>query len=225
MPDLFESPKSIQARDQRFNSDTSAQPPGHTPEPMVAKNANIPIMHTFSSSKLRPLNISFQMQEENETVLLLLHKSWIANLHWIVLTIIFIFIPVGLFFIRSSFLQLNFPLGTFVILALFYYLLVTTYFFVNFVTWYYNAAIITNKRIVDIDFHQLLFKDIAETKFELVQDVSYQEIGTFQNIFDYGHVLVQTAGTEETFEFYDLPHPAKVVELVESLIGGNEHEP
>jgi len=105
------------------------------------------------------------------------------------------------------------------ILSIGYFLWVITYAFINFVIWYYNAALITNKRIVDIDFHQLVYKDIAETKLALVQDVSYRQQSVIENFFDFGHVLIQTAGTIDNFEFSSLPKPDRIEEIVNELIG------
>lgn len=221
-------------RDQRFNDQQAPQPVSpprqegyvierpsivmpleQTPNVAHAKNK----LHLFSEFCEYPDSVSFHDQEPGEEVLLFLRKSQIANIHWIVTTILLLVLPLGLLLVPKSALPFLLPQGLLVVIWFFYYLVVVTYAFVNFVIWYYNAALITNKRIVDIDFHQLIYKDIAETKLGLVQDVSYRQQSVVESLFDFGHVLVQTAGTIDNFEFDSLPHPERVEEIVNSLVG------
>ena len=182
--------------------------------------------HLFSSFCENPSNVSFQTQEAGEKVLLFLRKTVVLNIVWTLATIVLALLPLLLYPLKDTFASVLPPLRFLYILVPMYYLAVVMYAFVNFITWYFNVALITDKRIVDIEFHQLVMKDIAETKLALVQDVSYRQIGVLENMFGFGHVLVQTAGTIENFEFDQLPQPARVVEVVEGLIGGKRfYEP
>lgn len=227
-------------RDARFNDELEAQPivaqqPVISPSPLPQlpkKNSlasleekfthihnKLKRTNLFSSFCENPANVTFQTQEQDEKVLLFLRKSKIMNLPWIFATIILVFIPPLLYPLRDSFFGFIPPASFLFVLLPLYYITVAMYAFVNFITWYYNVALITTKRVVDIDFHQLVMKDIAETKLTLVQDVSYRQVGVLENLFGFGHVLIQTAGQVENFEFYQLPQPARVVEVVETLIG------
>lgn len=216
-------------RDLRFANVTPAadvviQPSVNTPQAFpvasqLTRMQKLHRMHLFSGFSENPDNVTFQTQEPDERIILFLRKSQIINMPWIVFAIALLFIPPLLFLIRNVISLFLPPLPYLLITVPFYYLLVASYVFVNFVTWYYNAALVTNKRVLDIDFHQLVYKDIAETKLNLVQDVSYRQTGTLPNLFDFGHVLIQTAGTVDNFEFEALPKPERVVEVVESLIG------
>lgn len=77
----------------------------------------------------------------------------------------------------------------------------------------------TSERVVDIDFSQLVFESVAATKLTQVEDVSYHQVGVVRSIFDYGDVSVQTAGTATNFLFSGIPHPEKVVNIINDLIG------
>ena len=255
MPDLFTDQNQPTDRDRRFNEQeapaVAIPSPINTAEPIFSQEEQAQVadapqlsrkekiqakfhdmksamhqMDLFDAFCENPAHVSFQTQEPDEHVLLFLRKSQFANIPWMIAAIAFAIIPPLLFLFKDQFFSIVPPLSYLLILLPFYYLLAATYAFVNFITWYYNAALITNKRVVDIDFHQLLFKDVAETKLALVQDVSYQQVGVFQNVFGFGHILVQTAGTIDNFEFYAMPRPARIVEIVENLIGGKRfYEP
>lgn len=183
-------------------------------------------LHLFAAFCENPINVSFQTQEEDEHVLLFLRKSQWVNASWILTSFLLLFVPPVLYFFRNSFLEFIPDLKVVLVLIPFYYLLVALYAFSHFITWYYNAALITDKRVIDIDFHQIVLKDVSETKLALVQDVSYKQDGVLPNIFGYGFILIQTAGALENFEFYNMPQPARIVEVVEALIGGRRfYEP
>lgn len=166
--------------------------------------------------------ISFEEQEEGEKALLVLRRHFITNLHWIFIsTLLFIipliFVPFLSNFSPFDFLQL--PVRYVIIFTIFYYLIVFTYVFVNFISWYFNVAIITDKKVIDVDFSNLVYKNVAATKHSLLQDASYSQIGVLRSLFDYGDVMVQTAGSLDNFEFPAVPKPGRVVEIVEEQIG------
>lgn len=227
-------------RDQRFSQETIKTPEEETAPPakdtpllsinpvpkeklMTRMKNKFRKMNLFDSYCENPSNVTVQDQEPDEKVLLFLRKSQWLNSWWIFTTGLFLLFPLFLFLFRDFFAAYIPPLKIVLASLPFYYLLIAIYAFLHFITWYYNAAIITTKRIINIDFHQLVMKDVAETKITLVQDVSYNQEGVLPNMFGYGHVLIQTAGTLDNFEFYHLPQPARVVEVLEGLIGGNRY--
>ena len=221
MPDIFvaDTKKNIGTASKTLN-DAPLSIPGMSKQQGSGKT--IPtghnMVHLFSSLCKDPEDIVFQNQDENEKVLLFIRKDFITNTKWIVIGIFLILAP--LIFGSLHFIAL--PLRYNIIFLLFYYLLVTTYLYVNFITWYFNISLVTNIRVVDIEFSGLVYKDVASTKLSLVQDVSYSQIGVIRTFFDYGNILVQTAGTLDNFDFDSAPQPENVVHLIGDLIGRND---
>ncbi|MBI4991017.1 PH domain-containing protein [Candidatus Gottesmanbacteria bacterium] len=109
---------------------------------------------------------------------------------------------------------------TFFILG--WYLITFSYIFINFLLWYFTVSIVTNERIIDIDFINLLNKKFAETRINRIEDVTMRTGGFIRAFFDFGDVLVQTAAKEVQFEFLAVPHPEKVVRTVNELMGKTE---
>jgi hypothetical protein len=116
------------------------------------------------------------------------------------------------------------PLSLLQSIIILYYLFVLTNAFVNFLDWYYNITIITSKRVMDIALKDLVNKKVAATKIALIQDVDFKQIGTIPSLFNYGDVIMQTAGKEINFVAESVPNPQFVVQVVEDLIG-KEEEP
>ena len=192
------------------------------PDIFVKDNTLSSHAHIFSSFCQNPIGISFKDQEEDEKIILFLRRHFITNVPWIFITLILIIIPIAFTILNSklSIINLaNFPTSFVVLLTLFYYLIVFAYAFINFITWYFNISIVTQKRVIDIDFSNLVYKNVAATTLGLVQDASYTQIGVIRSVFDYGDVLVQTAGTLDNFDFTAVPHPEKVIKIIEDLIG------
>jgi hypothetical protein len=167
-----------------------------------------------------PEGIKFETQAADETIILFMRKHFITNLSWILLTVVLILLPPlilsGVF--GFSFVEiLNLSPQTTVAVILAWYLFVTGYAFEQFIVWYFNIYIVTNRRVVDIDFFHLLYKSISAADLEDLEDVTFRMGGIFQAIFNYGDIELQTAGTVTQFEFHAVPHPAQVQKTILEL--------
>lgn len=190
--------------------------------PLPQKPAILKHPHLLHSYLENPEGLTFEDQELGEKPLLILRRHFITNLHWILVSTLLFMVPILFIPFLSTlsvfdFLQL--PTRFLMIFAIFYYLVVFTYVFVNFITWYFNISLVTDKKVIDVDFSNLVYKNVAATKHSLLQDASYSQIGVLRSLFDYGDVLVQTAGSLENFNFKAVPKPERVVKIVEELIG------
>lgn len=204
--------------------DLFAQPAPTIDKPLVS----LPIenhIHTLASFCQNPVGIRFNSQGANEQILLLLRAHFITNLPWIVLTLFFALIPPVLTLI-SPLISSNTPFSTLppgyiTILLSLYYLVVFAYAFVNFLTWFYNVFLVTNERVVDIDFSNIVYHQVAATKIDLVEDVHYDQIGFIPSLFDFGTIFLSTASNEDIFEAINVPHPAQGVQIIGNIIGEN----
>lgn len=181
----------------------------------------------FSSFCINPIGVSFVQQEPDEKIILFLRRHFATNAPWIAITSILVVIPVFLLIFRIGFQMsdiFNIPIRYIVVFAIFYYLIVFSYAFVNFITWFYNVLLVTEKRIVDIDYSDIVIHNIAFTKLNLVQDVNYTQAGFIRSFFNYGDVFIQTAGTAEThFEGLSVPQPRRAAQIIVDLLGRRHH--
>lgn len=196
------------------------------PEKTILKKEKIHLVpedhiHALSSFCQNPVNMSFENQEADEKILLVLRRHFITNFVWILITVLLITLPL-LFSTFSSQISLFFfslPGNFLLIIFVFYYLLIFMFAFINFMTWFYNITFVTNKRIVDVDFSDIVHHDVAITKLSLVEDVRYTQTGFLRSLFNYGDVFVQTAGEKENFEALAVPKPSLAVQIIGDLIG------
>lgn len=70
-----------------------------------------------------------------------------------------------------------------------------------------SKLIITNKNLTQIIQHGLFVRQVSELSMADVEDVSAAKKGIFATIFDYGDLLVETAGETDNFRFSFCPKP------------------
>ncbi len=167
----------------------------------------------FYSYCLNPQS-KFDTQEDGEKIYLLLRSHPFTQIGWI-LSSIFLFI---LLFISNFFIQSFFNLGQIFIINLFFIIFILSYIWFNILNWYFNVGIITNKRVIDIDFYAVLYKEITNAQLGKIEDITVRSGGYLESLFDYGSIFVQTAGTEANVEFIDVPYPSDAVQIINKLL-------
>lgn len=204
-----------------------------TKEPTVTKDFNQKVYdilgHTknpLSSLLVNPKVLKFTEQDDSEKIFLAARSHWITNISWICITFLMLFVPY--FFKYLTFLDFFSGQYRFAI-VIFWYLLTFIYAFQKFLDWYFDLYLITNERVVDIDFNNLLNKHFAETELSMIQDVSSSVRGILGTFFNYGDVLIQTASEINQINFTKVPNPEKIIKLLKEIrdleneIGGH-HE-
>lgn len=171
---------------------------------------------------VRPRKVKFETQDPEEYVLLLLRRHVITNVPWIVVAMIMLVVPlvVPTVFPMVSWVPVRF-IG---VATVMWYLLTAGYILESFLTWYFNVYIVTDERIVDIDFYSLIYKEISDTKIERIQDVTVTQGGVVRALFNFGTVYIQTAGEKREFDFEDVPRPQLVAKFLNEMLLEEERE-
>lgn len=179
--------------------------------------------NTFGSCVTRPHKFRFESQQDDEEVLLLGRRHFVTNFGWIA-AICFAFV-VPLFWGEFPFLK-ALDGNTAVSLTLLWYLGIAFFGLQSFLMWFYNVYIITNERLVDVDFIGLLSKTVNVCQISRVEDVNYTQRGFLASMLNYGDVIVQTASEQKTpdtageasaFTFEAVAVPDKVASLISQL--------
>lgn len=218
MPDIFEA-KKIKVE--------MIKPEDIPDERLVEKKPHPPGI--FAALVRNPWGMTFANQEKDEHILVFTRRHFFTNFLWIIITVVALFIPL-IFSLLLELINIQLPslsIAFTIVLLLFYYLIVFGYAFYNYVDWFYNIGIITQKRMIDIDFLHLTHIDVAITQLSEIEDVVYKQKGFFASFFDYGDVVAHTVATfkgKEDFVFESIPRPTEVVDLISELLGdkGND---
>ena len=168
----------------------------------------------LSSLLVNPKVMAFSEQNDGEQIFLAARSHWLTNLSWIFMFVIMIFVP--FFFGYFSFLNF-FPVQYRAAAVLFWYLITFISAFEKFLSWYFDLYLITNKRVVDIDFNNLLNKHFGQADLDDIQDVSSSVKGILGTFFNFGDVLIQTASEVNQINFTKVPNPDKIIKLIKEL--------
>ena len=166
-----------------------------------------------------PVDVKFSAQEPDEDVLLLLRRHPLTNVPWIIILIFLLAFPLLTeYLLRETPLDpLQIPFRLRLLFMIFWYLFCTGYAILSFFTWFFNIYIVTNERIVDLDYFGFLFYRLSEAELSQIQDVTYELGGAFQTIFNFGNVYIQTAAEKREFDFSSVPNPARIHDLITDL--------
>jgi hypothetical protein len=175
----------------------------------------------FAAFAAKPRRTAFSSQAKGEQILLLLRKHPLTQVGWVFVAILIALIPI----IFSGVPLINFLPPNFQAAAVIgWYLLLSGYIIESFLTWYFNVFIVTDERIIDVDFLSLIYHDVASAKIDNIEDVTSIKGGAVRSVFDFGTVQIQTAAEKTMFEFEDVPHPAQVTKLLNELLLEEERE-
>lgn len=213
MPDVFTEKSSVFQKEAITSHDS--------PQRISIMNKKPHKVGLFTTFAPLPEGVTFETKEPEEQVLLLVRKHFITNVTWVLITLFLFLFSFFLFpFLRSdTFSEVLFIPDTYlIILSFFYYLILAGYVLQQFATWFYQIGLITNERIVDVDFHTLMSRNVAYTDIVDVVDVEIIQKGFLHNAFNYGTVQMQTEGMKANFEFIDIPDPHTVADVISDLM-------
>lgn len=180
-----------------------------------------PTSNPFQAFAAKPLKTFFSDQNSDEHIILVLRKHPITQLKWIITAIVLAIMPFlfnGIAIL--DFLPINYQLAGLII----WYLLLSGFILESFLTWFFNVYIITDERIIDVDFLSLIYRNISTAKIDNIEDVTATTGGAIQAMFDFGSVQIQTAAEKREFEFDAVPHPNRVSKLLNELLLEEERE-
>lgn len=170
------------------------------------------------SFQVFPKNVQFVRKEKDEEVILVIRRHWSAYATHIFFAVIIPLIPLGLLFITRN--MSNIYGASTVYLGLFVASVVMS---VNIIVtalmqWYYNVAIITDKRVVALNVVSVFHHVYTEILWRRIQDVSHDSVGPFSSVFDIGNIFIDTAGEGVDLTLTFIPKPREVQDVINNLV-------
>ncbi|MCL4384136.1 PH domain-containing protein [Patescibacteria group bacterium] len=170
--------------------------------------------HSLSALLVNPKVFNFEEKDHDEEILVVLRPHWFTNVRWLLITFFMLFAPL---LIRVVPLLSFFPARYQFVMIIFWYILTFAFAFESFLSWYFDVFIITNERVIDIDFENLLNKKFSEAGLDKIQDTSTRVAGLAQTMFNFGDVLIQTAAEIPEITFEKVPNPEKIIKIIQEL--------
>jgi membrane protein YdbS with pleckstrin-like domain len=151
----------------------------------------------------------FKWQDADEVVVLSLHKHGVLLTQHLLFPALVMLVGVGCFywFLRSD-LLLFLILGVPLVLAP---LALSLYLYVDYTNDDYT---VTNKRVVHEERVPLIRESRAEAPLHTIQDIQQSQEGPLAKVFDFGDLIIETAGERGHVVFRRIPHPGKTREII-----------
>ncbi len=109
-------------------------------------------------------------------------------------------------------------------------IILLTAFTLFFHNYYLSMQVVTSERIIDIDQKGIFLREVNEMPIENIEDVSYKQNGFWGTVFNFGNVIIQTAGssssagnpstkedTSNGFVFNNVPTPSDIANKISVL--------
>jgi hypothetical protein len=160
-----------------------------------------------------PKDITFHGQDKGEEIILVVRAHWVTWIPQLSLSFVLGIIPFLLLLVFDN-LGISMTLG-FILLGL---ILAITNALSGLFRWFYSVNIITNQRIIDVDFVNAFQHRFSEAQIEKIEDISHEHIGFLGSMFDVGTVYIQTAASQAEFEFENIPRPRDVQDTLNDVL-------
>lgn len=175
----------------------------------------------FSSYCSNPKNVNFYHKDSQEKILLLLRRHQITNIPWIFIAFLMLIAP--FFFPLLSFTEMI-PWEFKLVFAIVWYMITIAFIMEEFLGWFYHVNIVTDERIIEVDFVNLIYREITDANIDQIQDVTVEMGGVWRTLFKFGDVVIQTAGEVPRIRFEAVPDPDNVAKVLRELRLEEEQE-
>lgn len=162
-------------------------------------------------------HVRFSSQHKDEEVLLIVRRVLITQIPWIINAVILLLLALFI----TTFLQDIFTTNQLIVVTLFSFFFIFSYAWVNYLLWYFTIGLVTNERIIDLDFYHLIYKEFSATTIRQVSDITTKVGGFLGSVLNFGDVFIKTEGFQQDIEFEDIARPQDVVKLINTLMQRN----
>ncbi|MHC1716628.1 MAG: PH domain-containing protein [Candidatus Dojkabacteria bacterium] len=162
-----------------------------------------------------PKGLTFAGKEQEENVVLIVRTHWIMYLPHLCLSLLSFLLP---FLFKLVIPELSENPSLFLVFFLISFMVFLSVIIFAIIKWYFNVNIITDQRVIDLDFTSVLSHTSSEARLERIEDVTHKQIGVIGSVFDVGTVYIQTAGANAEIEFNNIPRPREVQDILYDLL-------
>lgn len=153
---------------------------------------------------------SFQGEESEENVRLLLRRHPLVMIIRLFSLVIFFLVPIVIDSLFSNYILYYNIEALFIFLTGVWFLLLWQVIFYSLTMYTLDVWIVTNHRIIDNTQNGFFNRTTSELHLSRIQDISVNMRGVIPTFFHFGDLQIQTAGAEEKFLFMQVPNPEKV---------------
>lgn len=146
---------------------------------------------------------------ENEKLILVSRKTeWVWGK---AVLIVFVLIYLPWAFYAKYDLQ---NIASFRRILFFWTILVTLYALNKYLLWLINSYLITNQRIISVEYQNVFSKTVEEADLTAIASITCKTQGIFESLFKTGRVIITFANAPRTFELKQVREPENFKEVI-----------
>lgn len=161
---------------------------------------------------------TFEGQEKDEDVILLLRRHHFIAFLPISTSALLALVPIFIFLIFYSYIVNSKFFTLFLFLSCLFYMLLWLIAFYHLMMYTLNTVVVTNKRIIDRDQNGFFDRKVSELHIYRIQDVTVSTKGILPTLLKYGDVAVQTAAIDKEFIFHEMPDPETIKSEIMKIV-------
>lgn len=104
--------------------------------------------------------------------------------------------------------------GILVVVVLAFGVLVGLFLLVETVIYRQNDLLVTQSSVTEVTQRSLFNRETSRIDMEDVEDVTSHQSGILPSIFNYGTLIIETAGEQNNFKFSYCPNPAQTARII-----------
>lgn len=161
---------------------------------------------------------------QNEKIIFEARKHWLKLVVEIVGLVIACIVPFFLLFLAYSVIDIQLFAILLVLFMFWYSVWLLVIWFLIYMVWldfYLDVWIVTNFKLIEVEQKGFFHREISTLQLDKVQDVTVTVNGFLATWLDFGHIEVQTAGSDIVFEVRNISRPYKLREAI--LQAGGEY--
>jgi hypothetical protein len=164
--------------------------------------------------------------EEGEHIVAQVHKHWWFIFLRIVGLACFLVIPLLVWVVARWFnlvVLIHATSAAYVVVGALWALVGWVMFWQFWTLYYMDMWIVTNKRLIDIDYIAFFNRNIAMLRLDKIQDMTIVVGDVFGSVLGYGTIVVQTAASDKEFRVEQISNPEELRDAISRLAGAGTH--
>ena len=156
--------------------------------------------------------------ESGEKVYLVLHRHWIVFVKLVVIIFLMAIIPPIVYFLLGVLDNLSVPVTFLAVFGGIYYLMLTCILMTNWIDYYCDLFIITDRRIINIEQSALFNYKTSELLFGQIIDITAEKDGFLPMMFGFGSISIKTAAHSHDFHIFPVASPDLLSKEVKNVL-------
>ena len=166
-------------------------------------------------------NIQFTNQGSDEEVFVVVRSHWIVNWGWAYRAFVNSLIPIVVYaffeFFQLDYIFKYLSFKEWLLILIFYYSLIITGVFKDFIDWYYDPYFVTSKRLIHFEFLPFTKYKVKEVYFDKIEEISESSSGIIANIFGYGDIVITTSSSQGHVTLKKVYKPTLIRNIITEL--------